>query len=240
MLDHIKIMQFADGTLDPAEQDKVKLEIESNPEYQKILKDYTYTADALANLGNEIRSLDLPTDLKNKISNFNQKEKTKIKVEKSFFSFFNIFNIKYSAVAAAFALFFTGGFYTNQMIALNDQTPTMQTVADSGTIKLRGSSSETVTNFYRWFNEENFIQGVNEKIKTIKKGEKFTANVTDMTGTLVYFVLEREFKNKEGNLCKIINYDKKLILEQSNKSYHISLAVCKETEEWKLRAINLS
>ena len=79
MLDHIKIMQFADGTLDPAEQDKVKLEIESNPEYQKILKDYTYTADALANLGNEIRSLDLPTDLKSKISNFNQKEKTKIK-----------------------------------------------------------------------------------------------------------------------------------------------------------------
>jgi hypothetical protein len=37
-----------------------------------------------------------------------------------------------------------------------------------------------------------------------------------------------------------MNYDKKLILEQSNKSYHISLAVCKETEGWKLRAITLS
>jgi len=240
MLDNIKIMQFADGTLDPAERDRVKLEIESNPKYQKILKDYIYTADVLTNLGNEIRSLELPSDLKNKISNFNQKEKSKIMMKKSSFGFFNIFNIKYSAIAAACALFFTGGFYTNQMIALNDSVPRMETVADSGTIKLRGSSSETVTNFYRWFNEENFIKGVNEKIKDLKKGEEFTANVTDMTNTLVYFVLEKEFKNKEGNMCKIINYDKKVLLEQSNKGYHISLAVCKESNKWKLFAITLN
>ena len=31
MLDQTKIMQFADGTLDPAEQEHVRLEIESNP-----------------------------------------------------------------------------------------------------------------------------------------------------------------------------------------------------------------
>ena len=31
-----------------------------------------------------------------------------------------------------------------------------------------------------------------------------------------------------------------IICKRSNKSYHISLAVCKETEGWKLRAITLS
>ena len=94
MLDQTKIMQFADGTLDPAEQDQVRLEIESNPEYQKILKDYMHTADVLAELGNEIRSLELPNDLKNKIYAFNKIEQSKIKVNKSFFGFVNIFYIK--------------------------------------------------------------------------------------------------------------------------------------------------
>ena len=52
MLDDIKIMQFADGTLNPDEQEHVKNEIDNNPEYQKILKDYMQTADTLAGLGN--------------------------------------------------------------------------------------------------------------------------------------------------------------------------------------------
>ena len=37
MLDDVKIMQFADGTLNPSERDAVKKEIESNPKYKQIL-----------------------------------------------------------------------------------------------------------------------------------------------------------------------------------------------------------
>jgi|TARA_B110000503_G_scaffold75623_2_gene116762 hypothetical protein len=240
MLDNIKIMQFADGTLDPADRDQVKKEIDSNPEYQKILKDYMYTADVLANLGNEIRSLELPSDLKNKISAFNEVEKYKIKSQKSSFNFFSFFNIKYSAIAAAFVLFFTGGFYTNQMIALKEQVPTMQTVANSGSIQLRGSSAEFVTNFYKWFNEESFVNSINKKIKNLKQGEKFNTDLVDLNQAPVYFILDKEFKNKEGNICKIINYDKKVVLEQSSKAYFISLAVCKEVDRWKLLAITLN
>ena len=240
MLDQTKIMQFADGTLDPAEQDQVRLEIESNPEYQKILKDYMHTADVLAELGNEIRSLELPNDLKNKIYAFNKIEQSKIKVNKSFFGFANIFNIKYSAIAAAFALFFTGGFYTNQMIAQYDQVPTMQTVTDSRSIQLRGSSAEFVTSFYNWFDEKTFIKNVNEKIKNLKEGDKFSTDLVDLNQNTVNFIIDKEFKNKEGDLCKIINYEKKVTLNQSNKTYFISLAVCNENNKWNLIAITLN
>lgn len=238
MLDDIKIMQFADGTLNSDEREHVKNEIDNNPEYQKILKDYMQTADTLAGLGNEIRSLDLPEELKLKISNFNKKESASIP-QKSF-NFFNIFNLKYSAVAVAFALFFTGGFYTNQMIALKDQVPTMQTVADKGSIKLRGSSSETVSNFYRWFDENKFITAVNNKINSLKNGDKFTADITDLNNQTVNFRLDKDFNDKDGNQCKIISYDKKVSLEQSNKFFFISLAVCKNNNIWKLVAITLN
>ena len=97
-------MQFADGTLNPDEREHVKNEIDNNPEYQKILKDYMQTADTLAGLGNEIRSLDLPEELKLKISNFNKKESASIP-QKSF-NFFNIFNLKYCSCSGICSIFY--------------------------------------------------------------------------------------------------------------------------------------
>ena len=72
MLDEIKIMQFADGTLDPSEKEEVKKQIDNNPEYKKILEDYIYTGELLNNLGNEIKSVPLPKYLDNKIIQFNK------------------------------------------------------------------------------------------------------------------------------------------------------------------------
>lgn len=74
MLDEIKIMQFADGTLNPSEREAVKKEIENNPEYKKILEDYIYTGEILNNLGKEIKSQPLPKYLSNKILKFNEKK----------------------------------------------------------------------------------------------------------------------------------------------------------------------
>lgn len=105
MLDEIKIMQFADGTLDPSEKEKVKKQIDNNPEYKKILEDYIYTGELLNNLGNEIKSAPLPKYLDNKIIQFN-KSTSKIKTEsKLSFSFLNIFNTKYSAIVTLFVLY---------------------------------------------------------------------------------------------------------------------------------------
>ena len=71
MLDEIKIMQFADGTLDPSERDSVQKEIENNPKYKKILDDYIYTAEILSNISKEIKSKPLPESLNSKIYEFN-------------------------------------------------------------------------------------------------------------------------------------------------------------------------
>lgn len=43
MQDEIKIMQFADGTLNQSERDNVQKEIKNNPKSKKILDDYIYT-----------------------------------------------------------------------------------------------------------------------------------------------------------------------------------------------------
>ena len=72
MLDEFKIMQFADGTLDPSERENIKEQIESNPEYKKILEDYIFTGQLLTNLGNEIKSIPLPKYLEDKITNFDK------------------------------------------------------------------------------------------------------------------------------------------------------------------------
>jgi ethanolamine utilization cobalamin adenosyltransferase len=100
MLDDVKIMQFADGTLDPSEREIVQKEIENNPKYKKLLKDYTYTGEILSNISREIKSKPLPKYLENKVIEFNKNSIKTLSKNKLTFNFFNILNIKYSAIAA--------------------------------------------------------------------------------------------------------------------------------------------
>ena len=78
MIDDVKIMQFADGTLDSFEREIVQKEIENNPKYRKILEDYIYTGQVLSKISKEIQSKPLPEYLNNKIIQFN-KSKSNIK-----------------------------------------------------------------------------------------------------------------------------------------------------------------
>ena len=55
MIDETKIMQYADGTLPEDEKETVKKAIESDPQLQKLLKDYQATGEMLFNLGKEIK-----------------------------------------------------------------------------------------------------------------------------------------------------------------------------------------
>lgn len=239
MLDHIKIMQFADGTLESNEREVIKKEIDSNPEYQQILNDYMKTGDVLNNLGNELRSIELPKDLKNKIYAFNQSKNSKPKIEKQSFNLFSFFNIRYSAITAAFALVFLGGFYANQLIPPSNNLPIAQQLSEETNIKLRGSNAEFIASFYKWFNEKDFINEINSKINNLNEGDKFVVKTKDKNNTSVNFVIGKIIKDT-NNKCRAIYYDKKVSLQNSNKSFQVSLAVCNENNKWILKAITLN
>ena len=103
MIDETKIMQYADGTLPEDEKETVKKAIESDPQLQKLLKDYQATGEMLFNLGKEIKSQPLPSSLQKKLKIIN-KEREKSSDAKKSFIFFKIPKIAYASVAIALIL----------------------------------------------------------------------------------------------------------------------------------------
>ena len=53
MIDEIKIMQLADGTLPVDEREEVQRAIDNDPKLNQLFKDYQKTGDVLFNLGSE-------------------------------------------------------------------------------------------------------------------------------------------------------------------------------------------
>ncbi len=87
MIDEIKIMQLADGNLDPKDREEVLNAIQEDPKLQKILKDYEFTRNILFLYAEEVKSKPLPEKLLKKIEEFNFKKKIK-KKNYFFFRFF--------------------------------------------------------------------------------------------------------------------------------------------------------
>lgn len=240
MLDKTKIMQFADGTLEPSEREQVKKEIESNPEYKKLLNDYTYTGDLLNNLGNEIKSLPLPKYLDKKISEF-EKNKSKLKIQKqSHLSFFNILYIKYSVIAATFCFVFMGGFFTNQIFFKNQDIlqialPENKTIVET----LRSSSlkDSKTFNFYNSFDEKKFNEEINLIANQLKRNQKFEIFISDITKNT--FQYSDGFKDKDNNNCKILVSDKKARITSDGFENRFSLTICQNKKIWTLTSINI-
>ena len=67
MIDEIKIMQLADGNLDPKDREEVLNAIQEDPKLQKILKDYEFTRNILFLYAEEVKSKPLPEKLLKKI-----------------------------------------------------------------------------------------------------------------------------------------------------------------------------
>ena len=67
MIDEIKIMQLADGTLPVNEREEVQKAIDNDPKLNQLFKDYQKTGDILFNLGNEIKSVPIPNHIKKKV-----------------------------------------------------------------------------------------------------------------------------------------------------------------------------
>lgn len=247
MLDEIKIMQFADGTLDPSEREIVKKEIESNSKYKQILDDYIYTGEILNNLGKEIKSKPLPTYLSNKIFEFN-KNKVQLTKKKQFsFNFFDIFKIKYSAVAAGFALFFVGGYTTSHYLIADKQEYNLmkevQNIPDKQS-QFRNAKSNIEINkdrspsFYEIFNIEKFNKDINSKIKNAKSNQKI--NIQFSNNNMIEFIIGDDFKNNKNQNCKSLNLEKKIKITEKNEAINAFINICNQNNEWKFVSLNLS
>ena len=93
MIDDIKIMQLADGTLPMDERAEVEKAIESDPKLKRLFEDYQKSADLLFELGSEIKKTEVPSHIQDKLKSL--KIEKKIHKEKSF-NLFSFFKFQYA------------------------------------------------------------------------------------------------------------------------------------------------
>jgi hypothetical protein len=180
MIDETKIMQFADGTLPIEERDEVQKAIDADPKLKELYNTFKETGDLLFNLSNEIKSQPLPKNLQEKAEILKTWKKPAKEEKESSFNFFGLFKIQYAGIAAAFCLFFVGGFYSNTFMAsLEDDTSktvrlSKEVNIDTNKLKMRSIQSDEddlqtrIANLYRYFDEEAFLNEINEKIDDIQ------------------------------------------------------------------------
>mgnify|MGYP001453555032 CR=1 FL=1 len=252
MIDETKIMQLADGTLPQEEHEEVKKAIEADPKLKELYNSYQETGDLLFKLGNEIKSQPLPKNLQEKAEILKSWKKP-IKQEPGSFNFFGMFKVQYAGIAAAFCLFFVGGFYTNTyMASLDDgktKTVTMLTQkidAPKKELKFRSipsaeeDLSTRITNLYKYFDDEKFLSEISQVIDELKINEVFESSLKDNDGKIVKFVLAENFSSKDGNNCKIVKFNKPIKLSGIDEGTNVSLDLCKINENYELSSINIS
>ena len=248
MIDDIKIMQYADGTLPENEKEAVEKAIESNPKLKKLFKDCQETADILFDLDKDMMSQPLPDSLKEKLKILNADKQTTFKVKKPF-TFFNIFKVQYAGIAAALALFFYGGFHTQGVLIakkVGGESELQALVTKSEDLKLRSKKisnedlSTRITNVYKFFDEIKFTDEINDIIVDLKEGEEFELSLKDASGVLIKFILVKTYKSNDGLQCKNIAFKKKTLLSRSDTGTNLNLSLCKKEDRYELVSINLS
>lgn len=251
MIDETKIMQYADGTLPIEEKEEVEKAIQDNPEYKKLLKDYQETGDLLFKLGTEIKSQPLPDSLKEKLKVIKSWKKAP-KETKISFNFFSLFKMQYAGIAAALAIFFAGGFYTNTVVMMTKKGSqgTMQAVTKkmdikSKELKFRSATdqnldlSERVTNIYKYFEEEKFIDEISPLLDDLTESQEFTLSLKDNNEETIKFVLTKNFQLENGNPCKEIMIKKRIFLKENDPGTNIKFHLCKIDERFEIVSINL-
>ena len=243
MIDETKIMQLADGTLPLEEREEVKKAIEADPKLKELYNSYQETGDLLFKLGNEIKSQPLPNSLKEKLKVLNETQEKVIKIKKPF-AFFNIFKVQYAGIAAALALFFYGGFYTQgvMMAKKTGDVSGLQTVKKKTekTIISNEDLSTRITNVYKFFNEKKFVEEINDIIVDLKAGDEFELSLKDASGTLIKFILVKVYQSNEGLQCTNIAFKEKTLLSRSDLGTNLNLNLCKKEDRYELVSINLS
>ena len=247
MIDETKIMQYADGTLPQEEHEEVKKAIENDPKLKELYNTFKETGDLLFKLGNEIKSQPLPKNVQEKINILKTWNKPVAK-EFGSFNFFGLFKMQYAGIAAAFCLFFVGGFYTNTFI--EDKTKTVQMAKEKVEVpkklKMRSLQSEEedlqtrIQNLYLYFDQENFLSEISQVIDELEVNEVFESSLKDNDGKIVKFVLAENFSSKDGNNCKKVKFNEPLRLSGIDKGTDVTLDLCKINENYELSAINLT
>ena len=248
MIDEIKIMQYADGTLPEDEKETVEKAIESNPKLKKLFKDYQETADILFDLDKDMMAQPLPNSLKEKLKIIN-KWKEKSQTTKKLFIFFKIPKIQYAAVAAALALFFYGGFHTNEVLMVKkiDNSSNLQALAkkDEKFMTLSSKSSEMskenlserIINFYIYFDEIKFTNEINTVIDNIEENEEFELSLKDVNGKIIKFILKKTYSLEDETQCKEIIFKEKVALDLNRKT-NLNFSLCKRDDRYELVSIN--
>jgi len=250
MIDETKIMQYADGTLPQEEHEEVKKAIEADPKLKELYNSFQETGDLLFKLGNEIKSQPLPQNLQEKAEILKTWKKPDAK-EFGSLNFFGLFKMQYAGIAAAFCLFFVGGFYTNTYMASHDEDKikTLQMaklkVEENKKLKMRSFQSEEedlstrIENLYLYFDQEKFLSEIYQVIDELKINEVFESSLKDNDGKVVKFVLVENF-NSNNNACKKVRFNEPLRLSNIDEGTDVSLDLCKINENYELSSINIS
>ena len=251
MIDETKIMQYADGTLPIEEREEVQKAIEADPKLKELYNTFKETGDLLFKLSNEVKSKPLPQNLQEKAEILKSWNKPVIKDKDKSFNFFGLFKFQYAGVAAAFCLFFVGGFYTNTFMASLDDT-------SSGTVKLskkievepeklkmRSIQKDDedlqtrIANLYRYFDEDKFLSQISPLINDAQVNDVIETNLEDNIGKKINFTVVENFRS-DGNECKKLDFSEPVKLSNIDEGTNISLDLCKIDENYELTSINLS
>ena len=125
MVDEIKIMQLADGSLPMEERDEVETAIKNDPKLKKLFDDYQKSADLLFELGSELKKVEIPAHIESKLKLLKSEKKF---TEKSNFNIFNFFKFQYASVAAAVAIVFGAGFMTSNLTMVEKTDTSKQVI----------------------------------------------------------------------------------------------------------------
>jgi len=250
MIDETKIMQLADGNLPQEEHEEVKKAIEADPKLKELYNSYQETGDLLFKLGNEIKSQPLPKNLQEKAEILKSWKKP-IKQESGSFNFFGLFKVQYAGIAAAFCLFFVGGFYTNTFMASVDEDKAKpvqmakEKVEVPEKLKMRSLQSEEedlttrVQNLYHYFDQDKFLSEISEVIDQLEINDIFESTLKDNDGKVIKFVLVENFVLNDNN-CKKVRFNEPLRLSNIDEGTDVSLDLCKINENYELSSINIS
>lgn len=243
MVDEVKIMQLADGTIPVEEREEVQKAIENDPKLKQLFEDYQKTSDVLFNLGKELKSVPIPDHIQKKLDGLKNERKLSNKFN---FNFLNVFKFQYAGVAAAVAIVFGAGFSTsnlmvakksnseNQMVSLNKKTD----LKFRGKFKNDTALSEKVANLYNFINEDELTNEFNSIHASLRQGDIFNLKTKDVNGKLIEFTYVEE-KIRQNTSCKIISYFGTIQLTEKDNGSNVKLEFCNIEGQYQLAAISL-
>ena len=251
MIDETKIMQYADGTLPIEEREEVQKAIEADPKLKELYNTFKETGDLLFKLSNEVKSKPLPRNLQEKAEILKSWNRPVIKDKDKSFNFFGLFKFQYAGVAAAFCLFFVGGFYTNTFMASLDDGSTgtvklsKKVEVEPEKLKMRSIQKDDedlqtrIENLYRYFDEDKFLSQISPLINDAEVNDVIETNLEDNIGKKINFTVVENFRS-DGNECKKLDFSEPVKLSNIDEGTNISLDLCKVDENYELTSINLS